>query len=265
MSDQALEPGAQDEPGDAQDAQAPEDSFWNLLDHLRIKVLEQIWPDKSAIRSLLKDARVNLNNYPLSGETPRTLWCGLLPSLDAQRDLAKVLRVVRRDVENFQDVVDALLGLLKRREHENAAAEEALRLTAALEAVWKLLSQGSAHQVTLLQTAHPTKSRIAGIRDWVQDCVNAVHAAQETSAKARPGMRAQLDDIAARLGQVVDDFQMYASILTRFQQADLHIVGESAQSRALSAIAEDERLLISCRSALRISIAELTAVPHEDQ
>jgi hypothetical protein len=266
MSDDAQKPRADDAPGAVRDSAASDDSFWDLMDHLRIDAFERIWPEKAGIRALLTSARVNLNNYPLSGDTARDFWSALLPDLYAQGELAKVLRVIGRDVsEKFQQDVAVLLELLEKKDRDNASVRESFRLAATLEAAWDLLRKGSEHQVALLQTVHPNRSRIEMIRTWIQDCVKTIHNAQETSPEARTGVRAQLDDIATRLAQVVDDFHIYASMLERFQRANRRIVGESAQSPALSAIAEDERLLISCRGALRTSIADLTAVLGQDQ
>jgi hypothetical protein len=266
MSDEAQDRGTDDAPGAVRDSAARDDSFWDLMDHLRIDAFERIWPEKPGIRGLLKSARVNSNNYPLAGDTARDFWSALLPDLYAQGELAKVLGVIRRDLnEKFQQDVAVLLGLLEKKDRDNAAVRESFRLAATLEAAWDLLRKGSEHQVTLLQTVHPNKSRIDMIRTWIQDCVKAIHDAQETSPEVRTGVRAQLDDIATRLAQVVDDFHIYASMLERFQHSNRRIVGESAQSRALSSIAEDERLLISCRGALRASIAGLTAVLRQDQ
>jgi hypothetical protein len=67
-----------------------------------------------------------------------------------------------------------------------------------------------------------------------------------------------LIEIAARIAAVVDAFQMYASMLERFRSTSQTGVLPS-QPLSLAVVAEDERVLLSCRAALRSSIQQLIA------
>jgi hypothetical protein len=76
---------------------------------------------------------------------------------------------------------------------------------------------------------------------------------------------AHIEEVALGLTAVVDAFQMYASMLERFRSGDEATVGQSAQSRPLAAVADDERVLLNCRALLRRSMQQLTSALAADR
>lgn len=118
----------------------------------------------------------------------------------------------------------------------------------------------------LLKPSHPSAARIARLRSWIQDCVKAVEEARELEALVV--QRDEVDhveEIAESIAAVVDAFHMYASVLEKFRNANRTAIGLPSQSEPLAAIAEDERVLLSCRAALRESMQHLIATVRADR
>ncbi len=86
---------------------------------------------------------------------------------------------------------------------------------------------------------------------------------QETQT-AGDAEAAQTREIATQLGAIADAFSMYARILERFRIASQPEPGLPSPPRPLTVIADDERLLLNCRSALRRSIQELITALETD-
>jgi hypothetical protein len=76
---------------------------------------------------------------------------------------------------------------------------------------------------------------------------------------ARSDEVAHIEEIAAGIYGLVDAFHIYVSLLERFRAADKPTPVMPARSHPLSAIADDERALLSCRIAVRSSIKQLIA------
>ena len=79
----------------------------------------------------------------------------------------------------------------------------------------------------------------------------------------RGGEIAHVEGLAARVTGVVDAFHMYASMLERFRRI-YEAVGVPPQSQPLAAVADDERVLLSCRAALRRAMQQLIAALQAD-
>jgi hypothetical protein len=62
----------------------------------------------------------------------------------------------------------------------------------------------------------------------------------------------------------VDAFQIYASMLERFRNTSQTTVVLPSQSPSLAAVADDERVILSCRATLRRSMQQLIAVLRAD-
>ena len=124
--------------------------------------------------------------------------------------------------------------------------------------------QAREHQMGLLRPSHPTPARIATMQAWVQDCVTAVDKAQRSEALIAHGdKRAHVTEIAAGIAPVVDALHMYGSMLERLRSISQVMMG-SPHPGSLAAAADDERVLLSCRAALRTSLQQLTAALQAD-
>jgi hypothetical protein len=88
----------------------------------------------------------------------------------------------------------------------------------------------------------------------------AVDEARRLEALTAPSDEASpdLEKVAAKIAAVVDAFHMYGSMLKRFRSSDQAAMVPT-QSRPLAAVADDERVLLSCRATLRESMQQLIA------
>jgi hypothetical protein len=77
------------------------------------------------------------------------------------------------------------------------------------------------------------------------------------SLMARSDEVAHIEEIATGLAVLVDAFHIYASLLERFRSANRPAPGLPPQSLPLSVVADDERILLSCRAAVRSSMKQL--------
>jgi hypothetical protein len=140
-----------------------------------------------------------------------------------------------------------------------SADHNGARTVAGSESLWTLLWQAPSHQMALLMPSHPSPKRLAVLRSWIQACVTSVSKArgQETRI-AGDAEAAQAEEIAVQLAAIADAFSMYTSMLERFRIASQPEPGlPPPPPQPLAAIADNERLLLSCRAALRSSIQEL--------
>lgn len=161
--------------------------------------------------------------------------------------------------ETWQTDPDSLLAILKDRTSVAAADRDSTEVIAALEAVWTLLMQAHEHQRGLLRASHPSAARMARLRSWIQDCVTAIDTVLQSEAlTARSDKVAHVTEIAAKVAAVVDAFHMYASMLERSRSVSQAAIG-SSRSGPLAAVADDERVLLSCRADLRESMQQLIA------
>jgi hypothetical protein len=81
----------------------------------------------------------------------------------------------------------------------------------------------------------------------------------------RPGEIARVEGLAARVTGVVDAFHMYASMLERFRKIHEAMEVPPLSPQPLAAVADDERVLLSCRAALRRAMQQLIAAIEADQ
>jgi hypothetical protein len=138
------------------------------------------------------------------------------------------------------------------------AAHDAAPFMAALDDAWTLLEQAPEHQMALLVPSHPGREDMGGLRNWIQDCVTSIHKAQALETlTAHSDERAHLQEVAARIAAVVDAFHIYASMLERFRNNAEPAPGELPSARSLTALAEDEKVLLTCRAAVRKSMQQL--------
>jgi hypothetical protein len=127
---------------------------------------------------------------------------------------------------------------------------------------WTVLVQAHEHQKGLLRPSHPSAAEIADLCSWIRDCVEAVDEARRLEAlTGRGGEIARVEELAARVTAVVDAFQLYASMLERFRW--IHQV-RTLPPPPLAAVADDERVLLSCRGALRRTMQQLIAALQAD-
>jgi hypothetical protein len=152
-----------------------------------------------------------------------------------------------------------VIGVLEDRNRLAAVDRESAQAMAMLDAVWTLLMQAHDHYRELLRSSHPSAARMARLRSWTQDCVTALDTAQRSEALvSRSDELAQITDIAVKMRSVVDAFQMYGSMHDRLRNASQVTIGSSSV-RSLADLADDERVLLNCRAALRESVQELIA------
>jgi hypothetical protein len=158
----------------------------------------------------------------------------------------------------------AISRLLKDQSRGDAQVRDRMHVMTEFEWIRTLLRQASDHQTTLLMPSHPSPARIAGLRSWIRDCVKEVSETQRFGAEiTHSDQIASVEEIASLLAAVGDAFHLYASMLERFRSAEAG-TGLSPQPRPLVAVAEDERLLVSCRVALRGSLQQLISVLQTD-
>jgi hypothetical protein len=162
--------------------------------------------------------------------------------------------------ETWQVDADALVGAFEDGSRRASADRDSPQTMAMRDTAWTLLMQAQEYQRFLLTSSHPSASRVAGFRSWIQDCVMAVDEAQRLGALIAPDDEAapHVEEVATRIAAVVDTFHIYASMLKRFRSADQTAV-VPPQSRPLAAVADDERLLLGCRATLRESMQQLIA------
>jgi hypothetical protein len=130
---------------------------------------------------------------------------------------------------------------------------------------WTLLVQAHEHHKGLLRPSHPSAAGIVGLRSWIRDCVAAIDEARRLEALiGRGGEIARVDGLAARVAAVVDAFQMYASMLERFRWIQQASMLPPLRPRPLAAVADDERVLLGCRGALRLTLEQLIAALQAD-
>jgi hypothetical protein len=147
--------------------------------------------------------------------------------------------------------------MLEGHRHGLRTVHEETQVMAALEHAWALLGQAKQRQMMLLTPEHPQPEDLDCLRAWVQGCVTAVHKALSLEAlTVHSDERVHVEQVAAKIARVVDAFHIYAGMLERFRQADEM---ELPQLRPLAAVAEDERVLLACRVAVRRSLQQLFA------
>lgn len=170
-----------------------------------------------------------------------------------------------RCVETEQADVDALIGVLEDGGLRAAADRDGSQAVGMHGTAWTLLMQAHEHQRSLLRPSHPSAARIAGLRSWIRDCVEAIDEARRLEVLIGRGDEvAHVEGLAARVTAVVDAFHMYASMLERFRKTHQTAMVPPPQSQPLAAIADDERILLSCRAALRRSMQQLIAALQAD-
>jgi len=141
-----------------------------------------------------------------------------------------------------------------------------LEAAACPGAMWTLLRQAPAHQLALLMPTHPSPKRLAGLRSWIQACVKDVSRARSQGMETADGAetRAQAGEIATQLAAVADAFSMYTRVLEKSRSVHPMEPGLPPAPQSLTAIADDERLLLACRAALRRSMEELIITVEAD-
>jgi hypothetical protein len=161
--------------------------------------------------------------------------------------------------ETWQTDADTLLAVLEDRTSDAAADRDNTKVMAALDAAWTLFRQAREYQRELLRSSHPSAARLARLRLWVQDCVTAIDTMLQSEAlTARSDEVAHVTAIAGKVSTIVDSFHMYTSMLERSRRAGQAAIG-SSRSGPLTAVADDERVLLSCRADLRESMQQLIA------
>lgn len=158
--------------------------------------------------------------------------------------------------ETWQTDADTLIGALADQSHAGTGREGS-RTTPSGNTAWALLKQAHEHQKSLLTPSHLNPTEISRLRSWIQGCVRAVDEAQRLEALIAPSDGIALIEIAARIAAVVDAFQMYASMLERSRITSQTVATGPSQPPSLAIVADDERVLLSCRAALRSSMQQL--------
>jgi hypothetical protein len=139
------------------------------------------------------------------------------------------------------------------------------RVAATPGSMRALLRQAPSHQMTLLMPMHLSPKRLAALRAWIQACVKGISTVRSPANwSAGDAEAAQASEIATQLAAVADAFAMYASMLEKSRIANHAEPGLAPTPRPLAAVADDERLLLNCRVALRRSMQELIAAVAAD-
>lgn len=168
------------------------------------------------------------------------------------------LFVMRRSLAGTAQLpaVPALTPMPQNHRHGLRTVHDASQLIATLDDAWTLLGQAPERQMMLLRPAHPSPEDLDCLRAWIQECVASVHQARGLEAlAAHSDEKVHVEEVAARIAGVVDAFHIYASMLERFRQGEEP--GLLLQSRPLAAVADDQRVLLSCRAAVRNSLQQL--------
>jgi hypothetical protein len=147
-----------------------------------------------------------------------------------------------------------------------SAGLDHVRATASPGTMWALLRQAPAHQIALLMPEHPSPKRLAGLRSWIQACVKDVSRARGHGMETADGAeaRAQAGEIATQLAAIADAFSMYTRVLERSRIVHPVEPGLPPTPPSLVATADDEKLLLACRAALRRSMEELIITVEAD-
>lgn len=170
-----------------------------------------------------------------------------------------------RCADTEQTDADALIGALGDGGHRAAADRDGSQAVGMPGTAWTLLMQAHEHQRSLLRPSHPNAVRIADLRSWIRDCVGAIDEARRLEVLIGRGNEvAHVERLAARVTDVVDAFHMYASMLERFRRTYQTVMVPAPQSQPLAAVADDERVLLSCRAVLRRSMQQLIAALQAD-
>lgn len=161
--------------------------------------------------------------------------------------------------ETWQTKADVLIGVIKDQGRGTAADRDVSHAIAAFDNVWTLLAQAPEHHSILLRPFHPSAARIARLGSWIQSCVTAIDEAEKLKAStAHSDQVAHVEEVATGIATVVDSFHMYASMLERFRKNN-DMATSLPMSGSLAAVADDERVLLTCRATLRKSIQQLIA------
>jgi hypothetical protein len=166
-------------------------------------------------------------------------------------------------LETWHTDPDTLIRVIMDQDRQPgvAADRDGSQAMAALDAAWTLLRQAPGHHSALLEPSHPSPAGIARFQSWIQGCVRALTEAQGLRAQiARSDEIAHVEEMATGMVGVVDTFQIYASMLERFRCAD----ETASPSGPLAAAADDERVLLNCRAALRKSMQQVMAALRVD-
>jgi hypothetical protein len=160
--------------------------------------------------------------------------------------------------ETQQVNVDALREILEDLNRRSAADSHRSCVMVLLDSARSLLAQAHEHQLTLLVPSHPSPAQVAALGSWIQDCMKDIYQAQEFGIPASHGDHiAYVEKIKAKLAALADAFHMYASLLERSRSADEPTLGKTGQTQSLAEIADDERVLLACRTATRKAIQQL--------
>lgn len=168
--------------------------------------------------------------------------------------------------ETWPIVAGTLISALGDQSYGEPSNHDGPNGVIALAAIWALLLQAQEHQTGLLKPSHPSAARIARLRSWIQDCVKAVEEARSLQALISQSEEVdQVEEIAESIAAVVDAFHMYSTMLEKFRNANRTGIRLPSQSEPLAAVADDERVLLSCRAALRGSMQHLVATVRVDR
>lgn len=160
-------------------------------------------------------------------------------------------------LETWHTDPDTLMEVITDSRLGTSADHDGSRSMATLDTLRTLLKQAPEHHVTLMSPSHPSPVWIEGLKSWIQKCVTAINEAQKSGTPiARSDEVAHVEEMAAGMAAIVDTFQIYGSMLERFRCTNDAVSGLS-QSGSLGAVADDERVLLSCRVALRRSMKQL--------
>lgn len=151
--------------------------------------------------------------------------------------------------------LDPLEDAINGHRHDD---RDSTRVAAEPESVGTLMRQAPAHEVALAMPLHPSPRRLAGMQAWVEACVKSVSYMRGRTTDAAEA--AWTENITARLASVADAFSLYMRTLQVSRAAQQATGVSPPASRTLAEVAEEERLLLAYRSALRQSLHDLISV-----
>jgi hypothetical protein len=168
--------------------------------------------------------------------------------------------------ETQQVNVGSLREILKDLNQRATADSHHTCVTVLLDSAWRLLAQAYEHQRTLLVPSHPSPAQVAVLSSWIQACVKTIYQAQESAIPASHGEHiVYVEKLKARLAALADAFHMYTSLLERSRSADEPTLAEAGRTQSLVEIADDERMLLTCRAATRRAIQQFITTLQVDR